>query len=581
GSQSHVELERIGPDVGIRFAPERSLAVLVTAAGALHEIDLVAGRRTRVARINPQPSSQLPRDGWLAAWSPEPDAWAVVDLRSGTRSDAVPGFNAQVLHGRYLVRWADDASLTVRDLRTGAILHESPAPQGVRKVALDPRARWLAVLHRGFTILDLDGQRPPWSPPSPAGAWGMDARFEPAGAELALAFSDSTIRVVDPAARTTRLRARDRRLLGGSELHDPLCRFDARTRRWMTLTPHARASWPHDSRPRTLRHAAPAARYPYVYALGWHPRGRWLATAAWDRRLLVWDTWTGALLQELPLNDTGDFRPRAVTWSENGRWLAVQHREGTLDTFGAWDGSVRRRGKLPVPLLAIGDDATLTLWTAEGSRTFGPRVASDRLRSLAPPSKSDVRRCALHERDAGVRSSFEGRAYGGPFAVEASSGSDPVSTFRVWDLSRDTPPWSPTTHAAVLSAALSPRAERLFIGLFDGSLSIYDPRTRRRLGTTDTSHVDYIAALELVRDGTVLASGSGDGTVELWDTRSAHEHEKALRRSRTVEDRVRTRVRQLRADRTLAETIEALARDKSLDDAERDAAFALALEGAR
>ncbi len=71
--------------------------------------------------------------------------------------------------------------------------------------------------------------------------------------------------------------------------------------------------------------------------------------------------------------------------------------------------------------------------------------------------------------------------------------------------------------SAVWSTAFSPDSKTLASGSGDGTIILWDVLTGKIIGQFLTGHTDSVYRLEFSPDGKMIASGSGDGTIILWD----------------------------------------------------------------
>ena len=104
----------------------------------------------------------------------------------------------------------------------------------------------------------------------------------------------------------------------------------------------------------------------------------------------------------------------------------------------------------------------------------------------------------------------------------ASGGSDDYAgTVQLWDVASRKPMGAPLTSAAfVYAVAFSPNSELLASGSFAGQVRLWDVASGQQLGEPLMIGNGIVNFLAFSRDGKMLASRSGTGTVEpvqLWD----------------------------------------------------------------
>ncbi len=74
--------------------------------------------------------------------------------------------------------------------------------------------------------------------------------------------------------------------------------------------------------------------------------------------------------------------------------------------------------------------------------------------------------------------------------------------------------------AAVRSVAISPDGRLIASGSRDNTIWLWDVSTRRAVGSPLTGHTDRVNSVTFSPDGKTVASASADGTVRLWDVAS-------------------------------------------------------------
>lgn len=546
-------------------APTRGLdeasSVLAVAyvSGRVHLLDLEHGALVRDAR--------LPR--WQGA--------------------AVP---VAVRHGRYLIRILPTGGLEVLDLKSGttrsvdeAIAETSQTP------LLSPDGRYLVHRLSSPVVYDFErGDR--FHLGGRAGGVLADAVLNEAGNALAILDLSGRVTLWDLDARRPTFRSRDARLATrgvGAQRHrrsKGAIRFRPDERGLVTIAGGKLATWSTRATPTRLDHAVGGTPFPHVYALAWHPEGRWLASAAWDDRIVLWDTWTGRRVGELNLRDA--FRsalpdrsdplimePVALAWSPDGNQLAAFTWRHFCACWSIGDRTQWFGGQLGGRLVRLENNQALVVAAPGGAARHVPLSSAapgtspkmSPRRPLTPPTWT------WHDPQVPrARLAFGFAAAGNRVAAGRHSHDGTVDTFTVWERGRAAPLWAGRIVGDALSVELADAGQRLLIGTRAGTIQIHDVEQRRRL-LVMRAHEDYIIALSLSPDGTMLASGSGDGWVRLDPLSPVGVRVRRATEAAAQHERILPRVQQALADgRSGPEALEALRADAALAQDDRRAA---------
>jgi WD40 repeat protein len=347
-----------------------------------------------------------------------------------------------------------------------------------------------------------DSLLPPTRPDGPArvdvfaghAAWVWSVAFDPAGARLASAGADGTVRLWDAAsgAAIAALRGHQGRVL--SVAFDPAgarlasAGDDGTVRLWEAGSGAAIAA---------LRGHAGG-----LWSVAFDPTGARLASAGDDGTVRLWDAAIGAEIATLRGHAGGVW---SVAFDPSGARLASAGHDGTVRLWDAASGAAiaalrgHDRGVWSVAfdpagarLASAGDDGTVRLWNAAS----GAAIA------------------ALRGHDRGVWSVAFDRAG----TRLASAGAD--RTVRLWDAASGAAIAALRGHERwVWSVGFDPSGARLASAGEDGAVRLWDAGSGAAIAALPV-HEGRVWSVGFDPSGARLAFAGDDGTVRLWDAAS-------------------------------------------------------------
>lgn len=258
-----------------------------------------------------------------------------------------------------------------------------------------------------------------------------------------------------------------------------------------------------------------------ITALVWSPDGERLA-AVGDTGVQVWDATRGRLLW----SEQREHGHRVLSWSPDGRRLVTAGEDGALAWWNTRTGEVTADSAL-----GDGSNAREISWSPDGARVavadFGgtirlldPNTGNAVGQALARASKYSLGSTLVWSPD----SRFLAGAFvaGGTFAEEARS-----TLLRLWEIAlpaRDTTRLHGPTDA-VLAVSWSPDGRRIAGGSGDGTVWIWDAKTRKPVpGTPQRQRhaLDLVKSIAWDPSGRRLLRVGGIG-LRMWRVASTQD----------------------------------------------------------
>ena len=245
----------------------------------------------------------------------------------------------------------------------------------------------------------------------------------------------------------------------------------------------------------------PAGSYYSASGLAFMPGGNVLAFSKQSERFAKIRLWDLATRQEIFTLDTRLHFVRALTFSPDGKTLAV----------GGWG------------------DNTLELWEVATRKGIAPLQGGHRETTHTVAFSPDGNTLASGSPDRTVKlwdmatrkviTTLRGHGVGVAKVVFSPDGKTLASAsgreVKLWDAASGEEITSLPQRQGVASLAYSFDGTTMAVGT-DGSITLWDMGTREQIITLK-GHTNAVHWLFFSRDGARLVSGSGDGTVLIWD----------------------------------------------------------------
>jgi len=319
----------------------------------------------------------------------------------------------------------------------------------------------------------------------------------------------------------------------------------------------------------------------HVKAVVFHPQGEWLASAGYDKRIVIWSLTTGKQIKELKtpekvwtlaVSPDGNYLAsggkdneislwnvkmgskrtftgheddvKGLAFNSNGKLLASASYDGTVRLWDVATGEelhklIGHTDKVYTVVFSPDDkwlasgskDTTVRLWEVDSGKpkysllghrkmVFGVSFSAD---GRYVVSASDDMTLRMWDIASGVTMLvFQGHTAGVNGVVISPAGKvfsvSDDTTVRRWNL---TLPYQQAIDFAKppLATAIAPNGNRVAVGFKDGTLRLYALPATKFLWEQQTAHAKELRRIAFNADGSLLASASADKTAKLWQVK--------------------------------------------------------------
>ncbi len=328
------------------------------------------------------------------------------------------------------------------------------------------------------------------------------------------------------------------------ESFQPALPADSHASQPAAITPHQENSFSTDRSPNTM-----------IYAVAWSPDRRHIASGGHDRTVQVWDATTGVTSFIYRGHAAG---VTAIAWSPDGHYMASASLDKTVQVWNvdsgqkisSYQGHVGMiyavawspDGKRIASTNGGGTDVSVHIWdavTGEKVLTYRGHAYWTRAVAWSPDGKlmasGSLREVQVWNTTSGSKaSSYRGhegwvRAISwSPDGKRIASASEDKAV-QIWEVTKGKQIATYRGHTDWVSIVMwSPDGTRLVTASKDNSIQVWSAEHvpilhSHKAHTQDSvqifrAHTDSVFAVVWLPDGNHIASASGDGSVQVWQT---------------------------------------------------------------